>query len=64
MGVIAAVHTDASYRISRFCSRDSHAGGHAMQAVTEAGCMESDKSVEERHGVLGQSRGCYSRHAG
>ena len=41
MGVVAA----ASYRVSRFCGRDSHAGGRAMQAVTEAGCAESDESV-------------------
>ena len=41
MGVVAA----ASYRVSRFCGRDSHAGGPAMQAVTEAGCTESDESV-------------------
>ena len=44
-GVVAAVHAAASYRVSRFCGRDSHAGGHAMQAVTEAGCTESDESV-------------------
>ena len=44
-GVIAAVHATASYRVSRFCGRDSHAGGRAMQAPTEAGCTESDKSV-------------------
>ena len=44
-GVIAAVHAAASYRVSRFCGRDSHAGGRAMQAETEAGCMESDESV-------------------
>ena len=43
--VIAAVHAAASYRVSRFCGRDSHAGGRAMQAVTEAGCTESDESV-------------------
>jgi hypothetical protein len=45
MGVIAAVHSAASYRVSRFCGRDSHAGGRAMQAATEAGCAESDESV-------------------
>ena len=44
-GVVAAVHAAASYRISRFCGRDSHAGGRAMQAATEAGCAESDESV-------------------
>ena len=44
-GVIAAVHAATSYRVSRFCGRDSHAGGRAMQAVTEAGCTESDESV-------------------
>ena len=44
-GVVAAVHATASYRVSCFCGRDSHAGGRAMQAATEAGCMESDKSV-------------------
>ena len=44
-GVVAAVHAAASYRVSRFCGRDSHAGGHAMQAATEAGCAESDESV-------------------
>ena len=45
MGVIAAVHAAASYRVSCFCGRDSHAGGRAMQAATEAGCAESDESV-------------------
>ena len=44
-GVIAAVHAAASYRVSRFCGRDSHAGGRAMQAATEAGCAESDESM-------------------
>ena len=44
-GVIAAVHAAASYRVSRFCGRDSHAGGRAMQAATEAGCAESGESV-------------------
>ena len=44
-GVIAAVHAAASYRVSHFCGRDSHAGGRAMQAATEAGCTESDESV-------------------
>ena len=43
--VVAAVHAAASYRISRFCGRDSHAGGRAMQAATEAGCTESDESM-------------------
>ena len=45
MGVVAAVHAAASYRVSRFCGRDSHVGGRAMQAATEAGCAESDESV-------------------
>ena len=45
MGVVAAVHAAASYRVSRFCGRDSHAAGRAMQAATEAGCAESDESV-------------------
>ena len=51
-GVVAAVHAAASYRasrvcerVSRFCGRDSHAGGRAMQGETEAGCTESDESV-------------------
>ena len=51
-GVVSAVHAAASYRasrvcdhVSRFCGRDSHAGGRAMQAETEAGCAESDESV-------------------
>ena len=44
-GVVAAVHAAASYRVSRFCGRDSHAGGRAMLAATEAGCAESDESV-------------------
>ena len=44
-GVVAAVHVVASYRVSRFCGRDSHAGGRAMQVATEAGCAESDESV-------------------
>ena len=44
-GVVAAVHTAALYRISRFCGRDSHDGGRTMQAATEAGCTESDESV-------------------
>ena len=44
-GVVAAVHAAASYRVSRFYGRDSHAGGRAMQAATEAGCAESDVSV-------------------
>ena len=44
-GVVAAIYAAASYRVSRFCGRDSHAGGRAMQAVTEAGCAESDESV-------------------
>ena len=45
MGVVATVHAAASYHVSRFCGRDSHAGGSAMQAETEAGCVESDESV-------------------
>ena len=44
-GVVAAVHATASYRVSRFYGRDSHAGDRAMQAATEAGCAESDESV-------------------
>ena len=44
-GIVAAVHAAASYRVSRFCGRDSHAGGRAMQAATEAVCTESDESV-------------------
>ena len=44
-GVVAAVHAAASYRISHFCGQDSHAGGRAMQAATEARCAESDESV-------------------
>ena len=43
--VVAAIHAAASYRFSRFYGRDSHAGGRAMQAATEAGCAESDESV-------------------
>ena len=42
---VAAVHAAASYHVSRFCGRDYHAGGRAMQAVTEAGCAESGESV-------------------
>lgn len=45
MGVVVAIHAAASYRVSHFCGRDSHAGGRAMQAVIEAGCAESDESV-------------------
>ena len=44
-GAVAAVHAAASYRVSRFCGRDSHAGGRTMQAATKAGCAESDESV-------------------
>ena len=44
-GVVVAVHAAVSYRVSHFCGRDSHAGGRAMQAATEAGCAESDESV-------------------
>ena len=44
-GVVAAIHTTASYRISRFCGRDSHAGGRAMQAATKAMCTESNESM-------------------
>ena len=52
MGVVTAFHAAASYRashvcdrVSRFCGRDSHAGGRAMQAETKGGCVESDESV-------------------
>ena len=42
MGAIAA----ASYRATSVCGgRASRACGSTMQAKTEAGCMESDKSV-------------------
>ena len=44
-GVVAAVHAAASYNVTRFCGRDSHAGGRAMQAATEVGCAESNESV-------------------
>ena len=44
-GVVAAVHAAASYHVSRLYGRDSHAGGRAMQAATEAECAESDESV-------------------
>ena len=44
-GVVAAVHAAASYRVSRFCGQDSHAGGRAMQVATESRCAESDESV-------------------
>ena len=44
-GVVAAVHAAASYHVSHFCGQDSHVGGRAMQAATEAGCAESDESV-------------------
>ena len=44
-GVVVAVHAAASYLVSRFCRRDSHASSRAMQAVIEAGCAESDESV-------------------
>ena len=44
-GVVSAVHAAGSYRVSRFCGRDSHAGGRTMQAATEVGCMESEESV-------------------
>ena len=41
-GVVAA----ASYRATSVCGyRASHVCGSAMQAETEAGCMESDESV-------------------
>ena len=43
--VVAAIHAAASYRVSRFYGRDSHAGGRAMQAATEVGCAESGESV-------------------
>ena len=42
---VVAFHVVASYRVSRFCGRESHAGGRAMQAAIEAGCAESDESV-------------------
>ena len=45
MGVVAAVHDAASYRVSCFCGQDSHAGGRAIQAATEAGCVESNESM-------------------
>ena len=45
MGVVAVIHAAASYHVSRFYGRDSHTGGRAMQAATEAGCAESDESV-------------------
>ena len=44
-GIIAAIHVAASYGVSHFCGQDSHAGGRAMQAATEAGCTKSDESV-------------------
>ena len=44
-GVVATIHAAASYHVSHFCGRDSHAGGRAMQAATEVGCTESDESV-------------------
>ena len=44
-GAVATVHAAASYRVSRFCGRDSHAGGCAMQAAIEVRCMGSDESV-------------------
>ena len=44
-GVVTPVHAAASYRVSRFCGRDSHAGGRAMQAAIEAGCAVSDESM-------------------
>ena len=44
-GVVVVVHATALYRVSHSCGRDSHAGGRAMQAATEAGCAESDESV-------------------
>ena len=43
--VVAAIRAAASYRVSHFCGRDSHAGGRAMQAAIEAGCTESEESV-------------------
>ena len=43
--VVAAVHAGASYRVSHFCGRDSHANGRAMQSAVEAGCTESDELV-------------------
>ena len=44
-GVVAAVQAAASYRVSRLCGRDSHAGGRTMQAATEAGFAERDELV-------------------
>ena len=44
-GVVAAIHVAASYHVSRFSGRDTHASGRAMQEATEAGCAESDESV-------------------
>ena len=51
-GVVAAVHAAASYRasrvcdrVSRFCGRDSHAGGRAIQEETEVGCAEGGGRV-------------------
>ena len=44
-GVVAVVHAATSYRVSHCCGQDSHVGGRAMQAATEAGCAESDESV-------------------
>ena len=41
MGGVAA----ASYRTTSVCGRASRACGSAMQAETEAGCVENDESV-------------------
>ena len=43
--VLAAVHAATSYRASRVYGRASRACSSAMQAETEAGCVESDESV-------------------
>ena len=43
--VVPSVHAAASYHVSRFYGRDSHAGGRAMQVATEAGCTESDEPM-------------------
>ena len=49
MGVVAAASYRATSvcggRTSRVCGRASCAFGSAMQAETEAGCVESDESV-------------------
>ena len=49
MGVVAAASYRATSvcggRASRVCRRASRACGSAMQAETEAGCVDSDESV-------------------